>query len=183
MINFPIPLLGFAASSGTGKTTLLTQLISLLTNKGIRIAIIKHSHHNVELDNPKKDSYKLRKAGAQQTIIASPKRTSLIIEHPEQNDSTLEQALSHLKTDSLDLVLVEGFKFAEFPKIELHRKALNKPYFYPIDKQIIAIATDHALTKDDLSKSQNDQLVQLDINNPDEMSAFIKRTIIDFQAP
>lgn len=178
MINFPIPLLGFAASSGTGKTTLLTQLIPLLTNKGFRIAIIKHSHHNVELDNPKKDSYKLRKAGAQQTIIASPKRTSLIIEHPKQDDSTLEQALSHLQTGSLDLVLVEGFKFAKFPKIELHRKALNKPYFYPDDNHIIAIATDHVLTKEDLNKSQNDQLIQLDINKPNEITSFIENILL-----
>jgi len=168
MIKFPIPLLGFAAYSGTGKTTLLTKLIPLLANKGIRIAIIKHSHHNIELDNPKKDSYKLRKAGAQQTIIASPKRTSMITEHPNQEDSTLEHALSYLKTDSLDLVLVEGFKFAEIPKIELHRKALNKPYFYPEDQYIIAIA------EDDLNKSQNDQLAQLDINKPNEIVTFIE---------
>jgi len=174
MINFPIPLLGFAASSGTGKTTLLTQLIPLLTNSGIRIAIIKHSHHNIELDNPKKDSYKLRKAGAQQTIIASPKRTSMIVEHPDQNDSTLEQALSYLKTESLDLVLVEGFKFAEIPKIELHRKTLNKPYFYPDDPNIIAIATDHALTNDDLQKSHNDQFTQLNINKPNGIVTFIE---------
>lgn len=178
MINFPTPLLGFAASSGTGKTTLLTQLVPLLVDKGIRIAIIKHSHHNVELDNPKKDSYKLRKAGAQQTIIASPKRTSLIIEHPDQDDSTLEQALSYLKTDSLDLVLVEGFKFAEIPKIELHRKILNKPYFYPDDKHIIAIATDHILTNDALQKISNDQFTQLDINKPREIAAFIKENLI-----
>lgn len=171
MIKFPIPLLGFAASSGTGKTTLLTKLIPLLTKKGIRIAIIKHSHHNVELDNPKKDSYKLRKAGAQQTIIASPKRTSIIIEHPEQEDSTLEQALSHLKTETLDLVLVEGFKFAEFPKIELHRKELNRPYFYPEDKNIIAIATDHAL------QNEENLPVLLDINEPNSIVTFIETSI------
>lgn len=181
MINFPIPLLGFAASSGTGKTTLLTKLIPLLNEKGIRLAIIKHSHHNVEIDNPNKDSYKLRKAGAQQTIIASPKRTSIIMEYPEQNDASLEQNLRHLKTEILDLVLVEGFKFAEIPKIELHRKTLNKPYFFVSDKNIIAIATDESLTdveqEEKLFETRIQEVTQLNINQPWEIAEFVESFI------
>lgn len=173
MIQFPVPLLGFAASSGTGKTTLLTQLIPLLSEKGIRIAIIKHSHHNVEIDNPKKDSYKLRKAGAQQTVIASPHRTSIIVEHPLQEDSSLQQALSHLQTETLDLVLVEGFKFEQIPKIELHRKILGKPYFYPDDENIIAVASDYPLPEGDCPRD----IVQLDINNHLEISSFVENLI------
>ena len=180
MIDFPIPLLGFAAFSGTGKTTLLTQLIPLLNKKGIRIGVIKHSHHNIELDNPKKDSYKLRKAGAQQTILASPQRTSIIVELPQQEDSSLEQALSHLQTDLLDLVLVEGFKSRSFPKIELHRKELNKPLLYQEDKSIIALATNDTPATDDNTPSSNDNkpaskhIIQLDINNPNAIAEFIE---------
>lgn len=173
MIQFPVPLLGFAASSGTGKTTLLTKLIPLLKKKKIRIAIIKHSHHNVEIDNPEKDSYKLRKAGAQQTVIASPKRTSIIVEHPQQEDASLLQALSHLQTDTLDLVLVEGFKFEQLPKIELHRKTLGKPYFYPDDENIIAVASDCPVAEEDCTRN----FVQLDINNPEEIASFVASMI------
>jgi len=174
-IDFPIPLLGFAAFSGTGKTTLLTKLIPLLNAQGIRIGVIKHSHHNIELDNPKKDSYKLRKAGAQQTILASPQRTSIIVELPQQEDSSLEQALSHLQTDNLDLVLIEGFKSRSFPKIELRRKELDKPFLYQKDKSIIAIAADY----DVALNNQNNKLeiTQLDINQPEEIAAFIESLV------
>lgn len=178
MIEFPIPLLGFAASSGTGKTTLLTQLIPLLCEKGVRIAIIKHSHHNIEIDNPNKDSYKLRKSGAQQTVLASPQRTSIIMEYPEQTDASLEQALQHLKTDALDIVLIEGFKFAKIPKIELHRKTLNKPYFFPEDENIIAIATDETLQTDSSSsQSAHQDITPLDINHPQKIADFIEALI------
>ena len=178
MIEFPVPLLGFAASSGTGKTTLLTKLIPILKEEGIRLAIIKHSHHNVEVDNPKKDSYKLRKAGAQQTVLASPKRTTIIMEYPEQTDASLEKALQHLQTDLLDLVLVEGFKYAELPKIELHRKPLNKPYFFPEDKNIIAIASDEPVEKEaENTTARNQKITKLDINNPQEIAEFIENFI------
>ncbi len=172
-IDFPIPLLGFAAFSGTGKTTLLTRLIPILNQKGIRIGVIKHSHHNIELDNPKKDSYKLRKAGAQQTILASPQRTSIIVELPRQEDASLEQALSHLQTGSLDLVLIEGFKSRNFPKIELHRKALDKPLLYLDDDSIIAIATDYDMTLNHQNKQR--EITRLDINQPMDIATFIEK--------
>jgi molybdopterin-guanine dinucleotide biosynthesis protein MobB len=171
MIDFPIPLLGFAACSGTGKTTLLTQVIPLLNDKGIRIGVIKHSHHNIELDKPKKDSYKLRKAGAQQTILASPQRIAIIVERPQQEDASLEQALSHLQTGTLDLVLVEGFKSRNFAKIELHRKELNKPLLYPDDPDIIALATNNH------SNPTDSPITQLDINDPEGIATFIEAFI------
>ncbi len=171
MIEFPLPLIGFAAYSGTGKTTLLTQLIPILNNKNIRVGVIKHSHHNIELDKPGKDSYKLRKAGAQQTILASPQRTSIIVELPQQEDSSLEQALSHLQIDSLDLVLIEGFKSRHFPKIELSRMALNKPLLFPEDNSIIAIATDYPLeTKGTVNA---DAINRLDLNRVEKIAEFI----------
>jgi len=81
-ILYEKPLLGFAAFSGTGKTTLLLKLIPELKQKGLRIAVVKHAHHNFDMDTPGKDSYELRKAGTRQMVLASPMRTSLIIEHP-----------------------------------------------------------------------------------------------------
>jgi len=168
MINFPLPLLGFSAYSGTGKTTLLCKLIPLLKEKGIRVAVIKHTHHDIDIDHPKKDSYKLRQAGSIKTILASRKRTSIIIEHPDNaEEPALENVLKNINTENLDLVLIEGFKFAELPKIELHRAALNKPYMYPEDKNIIALALDNPI------KDENAPTM-LDLNKPQEIADFIE---------
>jgi len=172
MIEFPIPLLGFAAYSGTGKTTLLCKLIPLLKSKGIRIGVVKHAHHNFDIDHPNKDSYELRKSGATEIVVSSKKRTAIIVEYPENtNEPSLEDALEHLHLKNLDLILVEGFKLAALPKIELHRVALNKPYLYPHDKNIIAIAIDHKL--DDLNSP-----VALDLNKPQQIANYIEETIL-----
>lgn len=173
MVEFHLPVMGFAAYSGTGKTTLLSKVIPLLTSKGYRIGIIKHTHHNIDIDKPGKDSHVLREAGAAQTVVASRNRTAIIIEKPEATEEPkLEDALANLQTSSLDLVLVEGFKAAEFLKIELHRKELNKPYLYPTDSNIIAIATDHSL-EDDIS------IDHLDINQPQLIADFIEKKLLE----
>ncbi len=173
--SFPLPLLGFAAYSGTGKTTLLCQIIPLLKVKGIRIGVVKHTHHDFDIDEPTKDSYKLRKAGATSTVISSHKRTAIILEHPDNQDDSLEDplenSLKNIIIDSVDLILVEGFKRSNLPKIELHRKALNKPYLYLDDDNIIAIALDHTL--DDPKSPQ-----QLNLNNPQEIADFIEERIL-----
>ncbi|WP_428609797.1 molybdopterin-guanine dinucleotide biosynthesis protein B [Sedimenticola sp.] len=147
MIQFPIPLIGFSALSGTGKTTLLTQILPILKQHGLRIGAIKHAHHQFEIDHQKKDSYRLRKAGAEQMLVASRGRVALITELPEQQEEpTLEVLLKSLDPTCLDLVLVEGFKKERFPKIELHRPSLGKRLLYPDDPDIIAIATDDHLS-------------------------------------
>ncbi len=172
MVKFHLPIMGFAAFSGTGKTTLLSKVIPLLTEKGYRIGIIKHTHHNIDIDKPGKDSHVLREAGAAQTVVASRNRTAIIIEKPEAtNEPILEDALANLQTSSLDLVLVEGFKAAKFSKIELHREALGKPYLYPNDTNIIAIASDHEI--EDLCK-----IDQLDINQPQQIADFIEHKLL-----
>lgn len=172
MVKFHLPIMGFAAFSGTGKTTLLSKVIPLLTEKGYRIGIIKHTHHNIDIDKPGKDSHVLREAGAAQTVVASRNRTAIIIEKPEAtNEPILEDALANLQTSCLDLVLVEGFKAAKFSKIELHREALGKPYLYPNDTNIIAIASDHEI--EDLCK-----IDQLDINQPQQIADFIERKLL-----
>ena len=167
MIRFPVPLIGFSAYSGTGKTTLLCQVIPLLKERGIRVGIIKHAHHSFDIDHPQKDSCKLRESGATKIVVTSRKRTAIIIEHPkEQKEPSLTDALKNIHTKDLDLILVEGFKHADIDKIELHRKALDKPYIYKDDSNIIAIATDHEL--DDKNAPY-----RLDLNKSEEITAFI----------
>ena len=166
-ITTPIPLLGFVAFSGTGKTTLLRKLLPLLTKENIRIGMIKHAHHTFDIDIPGKDSYELRKAGAVQTIVCSQKRWAIITETPEQGtDPELQDMVNALDASKLDLILVEGFKHINFPKIELHRPSQGHPLLYIEDNNIIAIATDDTL-------SRQAEIPVLSINDPEEMTKFI----------
>jgi len=164
--NFRLPVLGFAAFSGTGKTTLLVKLIRELTNRKVRIGVIKQSHHDVEIDIPGKDSYQLRKAGANQTLLTSPGRWALIHENGINKENDLPATMDCLDTSTLDLVLVEGFRHYPFPKIELNRSELEKPYLFPEDDSIIAIATDRP-------EPVKNRLAILDINNPQQIMDFI----------
>jgi len=142
-VSFSVPLIGFAAYSGTGKTTLLVKLLPLLKARGLRVAVVKHAHHSFDVDQPGKDSMRLRKAGADQMLVASRKRVVLIKEHPQEHqEPRLGEVLEALAPDQLDLVLVEGFKREAIPKIELHRAELSKPFLFPQDPNVIAIATD-----------------------------------------
>ncbi|MDD5322780.1 MAG: molybdopterin-guanine dinucleotide biosynthesis protein B [Methylococcales bacterium] len=161
-----IPILGFAAFSGTGKTTLLTQIIPILKQRGLRIGLIKHSHHNFQIDQPGKDSFRLREAGASQVMLVSTHRRAIITEITPEQEPRLDDQLKLFDQSELDLILVEGFKAEQFPKIELHRPSLNKPLLYPNDPDIIAIATDCML-------ETPDYLTQLDINQPEMIATFI----------
>ena len=112
--NTPCPVIGFAAFSGVGKTSLITQIIAQLRKNSLRVGVIKHAHHSFEIDKPQKDSYKLRKSGAVQTLIASANRWALINEFDEEpGDNYLGQLLQQLDLENLDLVIVEGFKIAK----------------------------------------------------------------------
>lgn len=142
MSTIELPILGFAAWSGTGKTTLLKQLLPRLTQRGIRVACIKHAHHDFDVDTPGKDSYELRHAGASQMLIASSKRWALMTEAPQQDAPKLSELIRHLDMTALDLILVEGFKAETLPKIELYRSVLGKPLQCTQDQSIMAIATD-----------------------------------------
>lgn len=168
MKNAKVPILGFAAYSGTGKTTLLTQLIPILRQQGLRIGLIKHSHHNFQIDQPGKDSFRLREAGASPVMLVSTHRRAIITEFQSVSEPVLDEQLLAFDQSELDLVLVEGFKATSFPKIELHRQSLNKPLLYPNDPDIIAIASDYQL-----ATPQN--LTQLDLNQPELIAEFITR--------
>ena len=148
MNEFPVPVLGIVAWSGTGKTTLLERLIPELKNIGIRVGAIKHSHHDFEIDKQGKDSDRLRKAGAGQIILASKFRTAFIIEEDGETEPDLFQQLKRLDVERLDLVLVEGFRQEAIPKIEVYRPALNKPLLYLEDDSVVAVASDEQPKQD-----------------------------------
>ncbi|MFL0864952.1 bifunctional molybdopterin-guanine dinucleotide biosynthesis adaptor protein MobB/molybdopterin molybdotransferase MoeA [Vibrio parahaemolyticus] len=169
-----IPILGFAAYSGTGKTTLLEALLPKLTEAGLRIGMLKHAHHNFDVDKPGKDSYRLRKAGASQMLIASRNRFALMTETPEA-EAEFEYLLTRFDEDMLDVVLVEGCKNIAFPKIELHREEVGKPWLYPHDENIIAIASDSA--------ELDSELRQMNINDLDAIAQFVLQYVQDAKAP
>ena len=164
-MNTTRPILGFAAFSGTGKTTLLEKLVPQLVEQGIRIAMVKHAHHAFDVDTPGKDSFRLRKAGAQQMLIASSQRMALMTENTVPQEPRLDDLIGRLELEAVDLVLVEGFKHVPFPKIELHREALGKTLLFPDDPAIIAIACDHPVDAGTLPT--------LDINDTASITAFI----------
>ncbi|MEN8710806.1 MAG: molybdopterin-guanine dinucleotide biosynthesis protein B [Arenicellales bacterium] len=169
----PVPMVGFCAWSGTGKTTLLTQLLPLMVEQGLKVAVVKHAHHTFDIDHPGKDSYELREAGASQMLIASHKRMALITEFDEgRGEPSLAEALSGLNMQDLDLILVEGFKHENFKKIELHRPEMNKTLFFPDDSNIIAIASDAPIPEN------RNILPKLNLNNPQQIVQFILDNII-----
>ena len=167
-IAAPCPILGFAAISGTGKTTLLLRLIPLLRTRGLRIGLIKRAHHSFDTDVPGKDSYALRKAGASRVLVGSDHRWALVVENDPPREPTIADMLSGICAGDLDLVLVEGFKSAPIPKIEIHRPRLGHPLLAVDDPYVIAVATD------------NPEFVMvdrplLDLNRPEQVAQFIHR--------
>lgn len=165
-IQFALPLLGFAAFSGIGKTTLIKQLLPRLRETGLRVGMIKHAHHALDVDHPGKDSYELRKAGAEQMLVVSRSQVAWIRDlYDGREEPDLQEALDLLDPDSLDLVLVEGFKQESFPKIELHRDGFHKPLLYPEDDNIIAFASEY--------EPEDLPIPWIDLNHVDDMAAFI----------
>lgn len=160
-----IPLLGIAAWSGTGKTTLLKKLIPELCAKGIRPGLIKHTHHNMDVDKPGKDSYELRKAGAAQTLVASQQRWALMTETPEEPELDLAYLVSRMDAATLDLVLVEGFKHESIAKILLFREHCgHSAKELTIDEYVVAVASDVPLEVD---------IPLLDINDVQQIAGFV----------
>lgn len=165
------PILGFVAASGTGKTSLLTKLIPLLKEQGLHIGVIKHSHHDFEIDQPGKDSYRLRHVGASPVMLVSRHRRAIISELSAEADVSLEQQLAFFPQSGLDLILVEGFRHEPYPKIEICRPSLGKPLIYPNDSSIVAVASDQSL-------AIPAGLPCLNLNDPPAIARFIVETFL-----
>ncbi|MFC3392419.1 molybdopterin-guanine dinucleotide biosynthesis protein B [Aidingimonas halophila] len=142
----PLPLLGIAAWSGTGKTTLLERLLPGLRARGLHVAVIKHAHHQFDIDQPGKDSHRLRQVGASPMVVASRARFALMMETPDQEEADLPMLIEQVRPLRPDMVLIEGFKSWPLPKLELYRASLGKTLLAPEDPWVRAVASDGPLS-------------------------------------
>lgn len=163
--NARVPVLGFVAPSGTGKTTLLSRLLGLLSARGLRVGVVKQARDDFDVDVPGKDSYELRKAGVERLLLVSEQQSALLLEHPGGNDPQLDDLLPLFDQSCLDLILTEGFSRQQFPKIELYREGNDYPR-YPRDPWVIALATDRI-------GGVPASVPELDINNPAMVADFV----------
>ncbi len=141
----PMRVIGLAGWSGSGKTTLITKVIPVLVGRGLRVATVKHAHHEFDIDKPGKDSWLHREAGASEVVVSSGRRWALVHELRGEPEPPLVELLG--KLSPADLVIVEGFKRHAYPKLEIYRTAEGKPLIYPEDDCIIAIASDAPLPR------------------------------------
>lgn len=158
-------VIGFAGWSGSGKTTLVEQVIGLLEARGLIVSLIKHAHHDFDIDYPGKDSWRHRHAGCREVLVTGGKRWAVMHELRGRDELSLNEALAQLSP--CDLVLVEGFKRQPIPKIEIYRAEIGKPLLFPDDPNIIAVASD---------VPQPTALPQLDLNDPAAVAGFILKT-------
>jgi molybdopterin-guanine dinucleotide biosynthesis protein B len=136
-------IIGLAGWSGAGKTTLITRVIPVLTGRGLKVATVKHAHHGFDLDQPGKDSWQHREAGASEVAVVSSRRWAVIHELRDEPEPPLAEILA--KLSPVDLVIVEGFKRHAHPKLEIYRASVGKPLLHPDDDCIVAIASDAPL--------------------------------------
>ena len=129
-----------AANSGSGKTTLIEKLIPQLIKKGLIVSVVKHAHHKFDIDTPGKDSFRLRESGAYQTLIFNDHRSALITENVKDTFN-LDEVITQINSDA-DIILIEGLKNMNCPKIEVHRKEISNEILYKKDSHIIAIVSD-----------------------------------------
>ncbi|HUR90114.1 MAG TPA: molybdopterin-guanine dinucleotide biosynthesis protein B [Ramlibacter sp.] len=162
-------VVGFAGYSGSGKTTLVERLIPALKLRGARVSVVKHAHHKFDIDQPGKDTYRHREAGAFEVVVASSKRLALIREFEQDAQVTVHQLLAQL-WDGVDWVLVEGFKSSNLLKMEVWRADSNQPARYPDDDFIVAIATDSPTRL-----PQQTLRPVLDLNDTDAIAAWLEQ--------
>jgi molybdopterin-guanine dinucleotide biosynthesis protein B len=160
-------VVGFAGFSGSGKTTLVERLIPALKLRGSRVSVVKHAHHNFDIDHPGKDTWRHREAGAFEVVVASDRRLALMREFEQPSRLTVHHLLAELY-EGVDWVLVEGFKDSNLHKIEVWRASSGKPAIYPDDDFVVAIATD---SPDRLPQATLRPL--LDLNDPDAVAQWL----------
>jgi len=149
---------GFAGWSGSGKTTLIEKLMPRFTGSGLRVSLIKHAHHTFDVDHPGKDSYRHRQAGASEILVTSSRRWVLMHELRGAAEPAFEEQVKHFS--ACDLLLVEGFKHAPIPKLEVWRAVTGEPLLHPNDPHIVAVASDrHVATKLPLLELDDDQSI------------------------
>ena len=155
-------IIGIAGYSGSGKTTLIEKVIPCLVMQGFRVSLIKHAHHEFDLDQPGKDSHRHRMAGATEVLVTSSQRWAMMHELRGAVEPTLDEQLKHFAP--CDVVIVEGWKHHAMPKIEVHRKLSEKPLLFPEDASVIAVASDESLATD---------LPQFDLDDAQAVAQFI----------
>ena len=141
-------IIGISGYSGSGKTTTIINLIKFFKKSGIKIGIVKHAHHNFDVDVPGKDSYRFRENGADEVFVSSARRTVHIAENIDGNELTFNEVIEKIQRSKLDLVIVEGYKHEKFKKIEVYRKEVKKPMLCKNDKNIIAIISNDISNND-----------------------------------
>jgi molybdopterin-guanine dinucleotide biosynthesis protein B len=155
-------IFGFAGWSGSGKTTLIEKLIPRFVRRGLRVSLIKHAHHSFDVDIPGKDSYRHREAGASEILVTSSRRWVLMHELRGTQEPAFDEQIKRLSP--CDLLLVEGFKFAPIPKLEVWREQTGEVLLHPNDPHIVALATDAKVKT---------TLPLLDLNDDAAIAAFI----------
>ena len=157
-------IFGIAGWSGSGKTTLIEKLIPRLTGRGLRVSLVKHAHHTFDVDQPGKDSYRHRHAGASEVLVTSSRRWVLMHELRGAQEPGFEEQVKHLSP--CDLLLVEGFKHAPIPKLEVWRRAQGEGLLHPQDPHIVAVASDEKVET---------KLPLLDLNDDAGIADFMVR--------
>jgi molybdopterin-guanine dinucleotide biosynthesis protein B len=157
-------IFGVAGWSGSGKTTLIEKLIPRFTARGLRVSLIKHAHHTFDVDQPGKDSYRHRHAGASEVLVTSSRRWVLMHELRGAQEPSFEEQVGHLSP--CDLLIVEGFKHAAIPKLEVWRAATGEGMLHPQDPRIVAVASDQKVET---------RLPLLDLNDDAGIADFMVR--------
>ena len=159
-------IFGFAGWSGSGKTTLIEQLIPRFVQRGLRVSLIKHAHHTFDVDHPGKDSYRHRHAGAAEILVTSSRRWVLMHELRGAHEPAFDEQVKRISP--CDLLLVEGFKHAPIPKLEVWRAETGEPLLHPNDPHIVAVASDAKVET---------KLPHLDLNDVDAIAQFIVKKL------
>ncbi|HLW04850.1 MAG TPA: molybdopterin-guanine dinucleotide biosynthesis protein B [Azoarcus sp.] len=157
-------VLGFAGWSGSGKTTLIERVVAVLAGRGLAVSLIKHAHHEFDIDQPGKDSYRHRHAGCREVLVSSARRWALIHELRDAPEMTLDALLG--KLSACDIVLVEGFKREPIDKIEVYRGGASESLLCMNDPHIVAVATD-------VAELDVGGLPRLDLNSPEQVADFV----------
>lgn len=156
-------VMGIVGWSGSGKTSLLVELLPFIKNRGLTVSTMKHAHHRFDVDKPGKDSFRHREAGASEVLVVTSSRWVLMHESREEPEPSIEALIERMTP--VDLLLIEGFKTHRHPKLEIHRESEGKPLLCPQDPEIVAVATDRPLPAL--------RVPQLDLNNPGAIVEFI----------